>query len=112
MTITTFQNRQVQFTCGTSGHLITWTVNGTEARFLHSRGVTFNTTSAGQGEMSTLYINASLANNNSEITCILNIFRRGEVNKTSAFLYIQGMTIIINSYIPWLINIIINDIIT
>lgn len=86
-------NQQVQFTCGVEApSILTWEVDGIAARYLSSRNVTFNTSTIHEDETSTLYIKASLANNNSEIACIsVSISAIGqEIARTTAFLYIQG----------------------
>ena len=76
----------VQFTCGIdSGHLI-WEVDGIEARLLGHRNITFVI----HDLYSTLSIEASVVNNNSEIVCIKNAVREPEVSSTPAYLYVQG----------------------
>ena len=94
MSITTLLNHKVQFSCGAYGYVITWEVNGVEARFLHSRNISFYTSfdSITQYENSTLLITASLTHNNSELTCVLGIHGGREVARMSAFLRIQGNT--------------------
>ena len=95
--VTTLLNRQVQFNCGTdaTGHTLKWEVDGIKARLLHSRNISSRTdydpsSQSAYYAMSTLSITASLANNNSETTCILSVFGGGEVARASAFLYVQG----------------------
>ena len=96
--VATFLNNQVQFTCvvDTVGHTLKWEVDGINARFLQSRNVSFHTVYDPNREsshyaVSTLWIIASLINNNSEITCILSVFGDGEVTRTSASLLVQGI---------------------
>ena len=64
-------------------------------RLLQSRNVSFHTEydpnrQSSHYAVSTLWISASLINNNSEITCILSVFGGGEVTRISAFLLVQG----------------------
>ena len=96
-TTTSYLNSQVQFTCGVEAPgILVWEVDNIRARFLGSRSISFSTTSTRQAATSTLYITASLANNNSEIACIsISSITSHEIARAKAFLYIQGMYIII-----------------
>ena len=92
-TETSYLNHQVQFTCGVeTPWILTWEVDhdGVAAIYLSSRNVTFSTLTTHEDEISTLYIKASLANNNSEIACISISANGQEIARATAFLYIQG----------------------
>ena len=79
----------IQFTCGIDTGFLIWEVNGTEARHLVNRNITFLT--QGRSRFSTLLIEASPLNNNSEITCIKSSLTAPDVSSPPAYLYIQGM---------------------
>ena len=93
-TLTSYLNSQVQFYCGVEAPWLSrWEVDGTHARYLGWRSISFNTVTTLEAQISTLYITATLANNNSEITCISIAVSGEEVARATAFLYIQGMYI-------------------
>ena len=92
-TITSYLNNNVQFSCGVQAPwILKWEVDGIEARFLGSRGITFNTFTTQEDQTSTLDVMASLFNNNSEISClVISIHDHHEiVDQATAFLFVQG----------------------
>jgi hypothetical protein len=90
-TETSYLNSQVCFTCTVEAPwILTWEVDGTAARYLSARNVTFNTITTREVETSTLYIMASSVNNNSEIACVPVSANGQEIGRAVAFLYIQG----------------------
>ena len=92
-----YLNSQVRFTCIVEAPwILKWEVNGIAARFLSARNVSFNTITTREVETSSLYIMASLINNNSEIACISRSASGQEIARAVAFLYIQGMIILLH----------------
>lgn len=91
--VTSYFGRLVQFTCGVEAPgILTWEVDGIEARYLHTRNITFYTETAVDAETSTLSIAATTTNNNSEIICISSFINGQEIARTpSVFLYVQGV---------------------
>ena len=97
-TIVSYLNSQVEFTCGVEAPwFLRWEVDGIQARYLGWRGVRFNTVTTREDETSTLYVTTSLANNSSEIVCISITTSDQEVARATAFLYIQGIIIIMRA---------------
>lgn len=91
-TTVSYLNTQVQFTCGVEAPwLLTWEVDSIQARHLGWRSISFSTVTTREDETSTLYITATLANNNSEISCISITTNGQEVGRATAFLHIQGI---------------------
>ena len=91
-TTTSYLNSNVRFSCGVQAPwILKWEVDGIEARFLGSRGITFSTFTTQEDQTSTLDVMASLANNNSEISClVISIYDHQEIDRATAFLFIQG----------------------
>ena len=77
----------IEFTCGIDNGFLIWEVNQIEARHLNHRNISFLTESL----FSTLFVEASLLNNNSEITCIKSSLSLPDISSQPAYLYIQGM---------------------
>ena len=92
-----YLNSHVRFNCTVEAPwILTWEVDGTAARFLSARNVSFNTITTREVERSTLHIMASLINNNSEIACISVSASGQEIARAVAFLYVQGMIILLH----------------
>ena len=90
-TTTAYLNSQVQFTCSIEAPwILLWEVDSIQARFLGSRNISFSTVTTHEVATSTLYITASLVNNNSEISCISESISSQEFPRATAFLYVQG----------------------
>ena len=91
--VTSFLGRQAQFTCRLDAlNFLTWEIDSIPASNIDAaRNVTFYTERTGENEVSTLFIAATVINNNSEIICIANYIGGNEIARTQpAFLHIQG----------------------
>lgn len=92
-------NDQALFHCASTSasHAIYWEVDGIEARTvqIQARGITFMTTNSptGPGTVSVLTVEASIANNNTEVVCIALNVENGQIVQRSptAYLIIQGI---------------------
>ena len=84
---------QAEFTCKVDApDFLTWEVDTIPANNLNiARNVTFRTERTGENEVSTLFIVATMINNNSKIICIASHIGGNEIARTQpAFLYVQG----------------------
>ena len=104
-TVVQVLNDQAYFHCASSSvsYAIYWEVDGIEARMAQilARGITFRTNGA---TTSTLTVESSVTNNNTEVVCIALNVENGETVQRSpiAYLFIQGKTLHLQ-YCLWLI---------